>query len=127
MDFTQFLFDEQYLTAIGWTLAHSIWQIALISGLLWVIVKFMSKASPQLRYWAGMSALVLILVVSCWTFVDQLGQMRESQMGMAVASISSGQVSSEFFFHRKEDRTSQSSLQLSFIGLRKRKGFFLIW
>ena len=97
MDFTQFLFDEQYLTAIGWTLAHSIWQIALISGLLWVIVKFMSKASPQLRYWAGMSALVLILLVSCWTFVDQLGQMRESQMGMAVASISSGQVSSEVF------------------------------
>src|SRR5690606_10566358 len=79
MDFTYFLFGETYLTAIGWTLAHAVWQIALISGLLWLVLTFMPKKASQKRYAVGLLALGMIFTVSCWTFVGQLKVVIESQ------------------------------------------------
>src|SRR5690606_29150618 len=78
MEFTQLLFGDRYLTAMGWTLLHSVWQIALISGLLWAFLFFAPKKASQLRYAAAVSALVLILVASSWTFLLQLSQVEHS-------------------------------------------------
>lgn len=87
MNFTHLVFDEKYLTAIGWTLAQSIWQIALVSGLLWVVLRVMAKASSRHRYAAGLSALVLILLLSSWTFLDQLSQISSSHREQVLTSI----------------------------------------
>lgn len=68
------LFGDRYLTAMGWTLLQSVWQIALISGFLWAFLFFAPKKASQLRYAAAVSALVLMLVASGWTFLLQLSQ-----------------------------------------------------
>src|SRR5690606_12201797 len=72
MDFTQLFIGEKYLEAIGWTLAHSVWQIALISVLLWLIVQVIPRKSSQWRYVTAFAALIFIFVASCWTFIYQL-------------------------------------------------------
>ena len=97
MDFTKFFFDEQYLSAIGWTLAHSIWQITLVSGLLWAVLRVMSKAASQQRYLAALSALVLILAIACWTFASQLSNMSASEPDRILASVQLSRVSPELF------------------------------
>ena len=87
MDFTRLWLDEKYLEAIGWTLAHSIWQIALVSGLLWMVLRAMSKANAQRRYMAALAALFLIMVITCWTFVVQLGDLAASEPEGVLASV----------------------------------------
>lgn len=71
MDLTQVLLGEKHLEAIGWTLAHSVWQIALAGLFLWIILKIIPKKAANIRYWAGLSTLALILITSCWTFIHQ--------------------------------------------------------
>jgi bla regulator protein BlaR1 len=102
MDFTHYLFDEHSLRAIGWTLAHSVWQIALVSGLLWAVLKVMSKSDSHRRYLAGLAALVLILVITCWTFINQLSHISASQPERVWASISVIPVSPELIAVSKE-------------------------
>jgi bla regulator protein BlaR1 len=102
MDFSHFVFDEKYLSAIGWTLAHSIWQIALVSVALWAVLKAMSKVNSQLRYLTGLGALFLILLITCWTFVSQLSSMSTSEPERVLASVQQSPVSPELHFVSKE-------------------------
>src|SRR5690554_6298702 len=72
MNFTQSLIEEKYLEAIGWTLLHSVWQIALISMLLWFAMAMMRKKASAWRYNTALSALALIFIAGCGTFIYQL-------------------------------------------------------
>src|SRR5690606_2178948 len=72
MNFTHLFIEERYLEAIGWTLVHSIWQIALISMLLWVILAIVPKKASAWRYNIALSVLFLIFAAGCWTFIYQL-------------------------------------------------------
>jgi len=72
MNFTQSFIEEKYLEALGWTLLHSVWQIALISMLLWFALAMMNKKTSVWRYNTALSALALIFITGCWTFLYQL-------------------------------------------------------
>src|SRR5690606_21530521 len=82
---TEMFIGEKYLDAIGWTLVHAVWQIVLISGLLWAFLLFVPKMASRLRYAAALSALALIFTASCWTFVVQL---RHAQGSTEIPSVS---------------------------------------
>src|SRR5690606_5120584 len=105
MDFNQFILDERYLSAIGWTLAHSVWQIALMSTLLWAVLKVMPKATAQLRYVFGLGALGLIWFMTGWTFVSQLGSISASQQEGVLASVQLSSVSPGLPYVAKEAAT----------------------
>lgn len=98
MDFSLFWFDEKLLSAIGWTLAHSIWQIALVCGLLWSLLKAMPQSGAQRRYMLALSALFFILVITCWTFVVQVGYVSDRQPIASVVSapLSTGALELDF-------------------------------
>ncbi len=51
---------------IGWTLVHSIWQFALVAGLLAVVLQIVRGFSPQLRYRLMLAALC---VMAIWPIV----------------------------------------------------------
>ncbi|AWW31449.1 hypothetical protein DN752_15695 [Echinicola strongylocentroti] len=72
MDLLNDFIHESYLQAIGWTLVHSIWQIVLVSLILWAVLKAIPVKKPALRYWAGLGAIVLIAVASGVTFTNVL-------------------------------------------------------
>lgn len=61
--------SESLLKAMGWTLVHSIWQLVLIAGVLWLVLKIAHKSSPALKYGFGVGALVLSLMISVGTFI----------------------------------------------------------
>lgn len=67
------IFSEEFISAIGWTLLHSLWQGALIALLLGVVLLFLQKKSSAFRYNIGASAIVLTLIgfLSTFTYLYQ--------------------------------------------------------
>ncbi|WP_215223259.1 M56 family metallopeptidase [Echinicola shivajiensis] len=82
MEFINQFIQEEYLEAIGWTLVHSTWQIVTVSLLLWVLLKFSNNKSSNYRYFAGLASLLIIAIISIWTFtlVLETPQQHASQM-----------------------------------------------
>ncbi|QDH79263.1 M48 family metalloprotease [Echinicola soli] len=68
MDFINDFIHESYLQAIGWTLIHSIWQVVLVSLLLWAGLRSIPHKASNIRYWAGLGAMLMIAVASGITF-----------------------------------------------------------
>jgi bla regulator protein blaR1 len=54
---------------IGWTLFHSLWQAAIIGGIIWLLFKFISKDNARVRYALSGLGLVLICLASSITFL----------------------------------------------------------
>jgi beta-lactamase regulating signal transducer with metallopeptidase domain len=63
------LISDKLLHALGWTLVHSIWQLLLIAGVLWLVLKVVRKASPALTYGMGVGALMLSFLTTLATFL----------------------------------------------------------
>ncbi|OOG69538.1 M56 family metallopeptidase [Algoriphagus sp. A40] len=73
------LISESLLKAIGWTLVHSLWQLILIAGVLWLVLKLAHRAKPAVKYGLAVGAMVLSLAVSIGTFIYQYGPEETSK------------------------------------------------
>jgi beta-lactamase regulating signal transducer with metallopeptidase domain len=60
------------IDAIGWTLLNSIWQIVLVVIILWIILNFITAKSARLSYIFSVSALLLICLMTSFTFISNL-------------------------------------------------------
>ena len=69
--------SESLLQALGWTLVHSLWQLILIAGLLWLVLKLADKTKPALKYGLAVAALVLSFSVTTGTFLYEMDQTSE--------------------------------------------------
>ena len=56
-----------FVDALGWTLLHSVWQIALVAALFGACRWCLLCRSANLRYLAGCVTLVLMLSLPCVT------------------------------------------------------------
>lgn len=61
--------SDKLLHALGWTLVHSIWQLLLVAGVLWLTLKLARKASPAVTYGLGVGALLLSFFAALVTFL----------------------------------------------------------
>lgn len=59
---------ENLLNALGWTLVHSVWQLILIAGLLWIALRIVQSKSPDFKYKLALGGMGLSLVVAVGTF-----------------------------------------------------------
>ena len=66
----EILTNEQLIETLGWTLLHSIWQIALIALILFLALKILRGFSANLRYLAAVFSLVFAVVLPVATFVE---------------------------------------------------------
>ncbi|AGA78256.1 M56 family metallopeptidase [Echinicola vietnamensis] len=89
MDFVNDFIHETYLQAFGWTLIHSIWQVVLVSVLLWIVLRAIPPKASNIRYWAGLSALLIILVASGITFSYMLESSAPSTTTPTVTAAAS--------------------------------------
>jgi beta-lactamase regulating signal transducer with metallopeptidase domain len=69
MNLIEHLISDRFIYAIGWTIAHSIWQIMLISIILWGILYLLRKSSSNLRYLFTASSFVMIIITVITTFI----------------------------------------------------------
>ena len=78
------LYGNNVVNAIGWTLAHSIWQIGLISATLFILLRSVLRTSANARYALSVTALALSVILPSITFLQVREQLR-SETGQAAA------------------------------------------
>ncbi len=61
--------SDKLLHALGWTLVHSIWQLLLVAGVLWLALKVARKAPSALTYGMAVGALMLSFLSTLATFL----------------------------------------------------------
>jgi|GEM_PF-3859959 len=62
------ILDGPLPRALGWALAHSLWQSVLIAAVLWVLMKFQAVRTAHGRYLACGLALTLCVLATALTF-----------------------------------------------------------
>ena len=67
------MFEDSLIDRVGWTLLHSLWQIALIAALVAVCHRLLIRRSANARYVAGCLALLAMIVVPGVTFCTLAG------------------------------------------------------
>ena len=82
------LISDKLLHALGWTLVHSIWQLLVIAGVLWLALKVARKASPALTYGMAVGALMLSSLSTLATFL-YLWTRPEEILSLSVDSMNS--------------------------------------
>ena len=65
---TSIFINSQIIENLGWTLLHSLWQIALIAFVLFVLLKILRGFSANARYWISVFALVFAVALPAFTF-----------------------------------------------------------
>jgi beta-lactamase regulating signal transducer with metallopeptidase domain len=60
------------MTALGWTFVHSLWQIALIGFLLFILLRLIPGRSAHIRYTISTFSLWLIVALASITFIVML-------------------------------------------------------
>jgi beta-lactamase regulating signal transducer with metallopeptidase domain len=66
----EILINSKLVENLGWTLVHSIWQIALIAVALFFVLRILRGFSANIRYIAAVSALALAAILPVFTFVQ---------------------------------------------------------
>jgi beta-lactamase regulating signal transducer with metallopeptidase domain len=60
---------ENLMYALGWTLVHSVWQLIIIAGLLWIALRIIQTKSPDFKYKLALGGMFLSLIVGVGTFM----------------------------------------------------------
>ena len=63
------LLSSDVVVRLGWTLLHSLWQIALASGMLLAMNVLLRRRSPQARYLAAGVCMAAVVAMAVLTFV----------------------------------------------------------
>lgn len=67
-----FVPSDQVLTAISWTVIHSIWQASIIAAILFYFLRSQTSRNSHIRYQGSALALFATLIVSLVTFIFYL-------------------------------------------------------
>ena len=71
---TETMIESGWMKALGWTFVHSIWQIALIGLLLFIVLRLIPGRSAHVRYTISAMSLWMIVVTALCTFIIMLPQ-----------------------------------------------------
>ena len=62
--------DTKLIEQLGWTLLHSLWQIALVALALFVLLRLVQSSSANLRYLIAVSFLAISVILPVVTFLQ---------------------------------------------------------
>lgn len=95
MNLTTQWMQSEWVKALGWTFVHSLWQIAVVGLLLFIILRLIPGRSAHIRYTISTMALWMILMMSLSTFIIMLPEAKESMAfnGQIILLSSSEQMS----------------------------------
>ncbi|HVT80247.1 MAG TPA: M56 family metallopeptidase, partial [Phycisphaerae bacterium] len=63
------LFDSRFAETLGWTLVHSLWEIAAVGAVAGIALSLLRRASANLRYLVGCAAFLLMVAVPVGTYM----------------------------------------------------------
>ncbi len=69
----EYLTEYQWISsALGWTILHSLWQIALVGSLWFLAIAAFKKASSSTKYIFSIFAMLLIVLMTSMTFISEM-------------------------------------------------------
>ncbi|MFC2134216.1 M56 family metallopeptidase [Bacteroidota bacterium] len=68
------LVPDEIISALGWTIVHSLWQGALVAVMLASLLVIMRKTESRIRSLVSIGALVIFLALTVRTFIDTYNQ-----------------------------------------------------
>lgn len=78
---------SHFAEALGWTLAHSLWQLLVVAAGMWLLFRFKALNSPQKKYMLGLAGLALMCCFFVGTFLMELQSIQSK--GLEAPAISS--------------------------------------
>jgi len=81
------LLNSALVSALGWTLVHFLWQGCVIAFVFWLICVFSPRHAFSLRYWAGLSGMLLCLLALLVTFSLSYAPDVQFALGPAAAAV----------------------------------------
>ncbi|MFW0717122.1 M56 family metallopeptidase [Pedobacter sp. N23S346] len=63
---------QQFIKAFGWSILNSLWQSAIIYGILFIIMLILPKLAAKHRHNLAFSAIILMFFVFCYNLGEQL-------------------------------------------------------
>ncbi len=82
MNFLDQILAAEWITRLGWTLLHSLWEIALVTAVLALLLSALRRGSANMRYLTACGGLTVMAIVPIVTF----GLLPEPQAPAVVAS-----------------------------------------
>jgi hypothetical protein len=73
----EILINSKLIENLGWTLFHSLWQIALVALALFALLKILRGFSANTRYLVSVCALTFAAVLPLITFVQLTGNSQK--------------------------------------------------
>jgi bla regulator protein blaR1 len=64
------LMGSSVVTALGWAILHSLWQIGILAGLLLLILRLIPSPAAQVRYCVSVGFLCVAVALPTATFVQ---------------------------------------------------------
>lgn len=74
MNLNLFYFSESVMSGIGYALLNSLWQAAIIAGIVYILLRLMKNYSALSRYYLASSGLILIVlqpIIAIWRHLSQ--------------------------------------------------------
>ena len=82
--------ESAWVKALGWTFVHSLWQIAVIGLLLYVIMRLIPGRSAHTRYTVATLSIWMIVITAISTFILMLpGQKVASEISGTIVMLQS--------------------------------------
>lgn len=69
------LLGNNLIHAIGWTILHSFWQIAIIGTILSALLFLFKRKSSVLKYYLSVAAMLVTIILSLFTFFQQYSSL----------------------------------------------------
>ncbi len=72
--------SNEFVHALGWTILHSVWQIALMAILLSILMIILKKSSSSIRYYVSVVALLITFLIAVITFINEYAGYNEDEI-----------------------------------------------
>ncbi|MGB4849407.1 MAG: M56 family metallopeptidase [Saprospiraceae bacterium] len=132
MNLTTHWMQSDWCKALGWTFVHSLWQIAAIGLLLYIILRLIPGRSAHVRYTISTMAIWMIVITVLSTFIIMLPEsntIAESNGQLILVKIAGAYTLTDRISMWLETRMPMM-LSIWFVGviiLMLRLAFSLIW
>lgn len=96
------LINSHIVENLGWTLLHSLWQIALVAVVLFLFLRVLNSVSANVRYFLAVFTLAFAVVLPVVTFINlEINSTSASFQKKSLSAKNAGRI--EENFRRAED------------------------
>ncbi len=110
MNYLNEILTGDFIRALGWTILHSFWQVAIIAIVLGFVLLILGRSSATTRYYVSGAAMLTGLLLAIITFFGEYSSIQKSE-----TVVQNVQHDNLVIIDKAESTTSESIQKLSFI------------